>query len=166
MDPSDTPITIDVEASGFGRGSYPIEVGLALADGARHCYLVAPARNWNHWDPAAERLHGISRDVLLNHGRPIADIASHLNTLLRRRTVYSDAWSHDMSWLGKLFDAANVLQAFRIADINELIDERQRPVWHTTKLAVAERLGLQRHRASVDALILQETWRQFSRRAT
>ena len=31
-----TPIVIDVEASGFGKGSYPIEVGVVLPDGSRH----------------------------------------------------------------------------------------------------------------------------------
>lgn len=38
------PIIIDAEASGFGRDSYPIEVGVALGDASRHCYLVSPAR--------------------------------------------------------------------------------------------------------------------------
>ena len=28
-----SPIMLDVEASGFGRGSYPIEIGLAFPDG-------------------------------------------------------------------------------------------------------------------------------------
>lgn len=38
------PIIIDAEASGFGTDSYPIEVGVALGDASRHCYLVSPAR--------------------------------------------------------------------------------------------------------------------------
>ena len=38
------PIIIDIEASGFGRGSYPIEVGLVLPDGTPHCFLIAPDR--------------------------------------------------------------------------------------------------------------------------
>jgi hypothetical protein len=33
---------IDVEASGFGRGSYPIEVGFVLPDGEAVCTLVRP----------------------------------------------------------------------------------------------------------------------------
>ncbi|MDJ0740880.1 MAG: hypothetical protein QNJ91_14285 [Gammaproteobacteria bacterium] len=160
-----TPIIIDVEASGFGSGSYPIEVGVALADGSRHCYLVSPARSWKHWDERAELMHGITRDTLLTYGRPIADIAWRLNELLHRRTAYSDAWSYDMSWLGRLYDAANMRQAFRIADITELMTEDQRLNWHATKLQVTDDLGLQRHRASGDARILQETWRRLSQRA-
>jgi len=158
-----TPITIDVEASGFGSGSYPIEVGVALADGSRHCYLIAPARGWRDWDPEAEALHGISRECLDTHGRPVHDVASRLNALLGNRTVYSDAWSFDMSWIAKLFDAAAMLQRFRIADISELIALEQHAAWRSTKEGVGEQLGLQRHRASVDARILQETWLRLHR---
>ena len=160
-----SPIIIDVEASGFGRGSYPIEVGLALPDGSRHCYLIAPARAWKSWDDEAEKVHGISRETLQAHGRPLQDVAWRLNELLRRKTVYSDAWSFDMSWLGKLYDAANMRQTFRLADIAELMDEEQRGRWHAVKQAVSSELGLRRHRASGDARILQETWRGLNQRA-
>lgn len=155
------PIIIDVEASGFGKGSYPVEVGVVLPDGSRHCYLISPARNWTFWDEQAERIHGISRDALLTHGRPLQDVAWRLNELLRNKTVYCDAWSFDMSWLGKLFDAANMSQTFRVADIAELMDEDQRNRWHAVKQQVADELGLRRHRASGDARILQETWRRL-----
>jgi hypothetical protein len=156
---------IDVEASGFGRGSYPIEVGLALGDGSRHCLLVAPAPDWHHWDVEAEAIHGISRQCLLTHGCPVHDVARRLNELLRKRTAYTDAWSYDMSWIGKLYDAAGVPQGFRIADIAELMTEAQLDRWHTTKDIVVQQLGLRRHRASGDARILQETWRQVTRQA-
>ncbi|MCB1724295.1 MAG: hypothetical protein H6959_05535 [Chromatiaceae bacterium] len=165
MHHTDTPIIIDIEASGFGRGSYPIEIGVALADGSRHCYLVAPARSWKHWDPDAEKIHGISRDLLSTYGRAVSDVAWRLNELLRQRTVYSDAWSFDMSWIGKLFDAANIRQSFRVADLTELIDESQMARWRDMKDAVAAELGMQRHRASGDARILQETWRRLHQRA-
>ena len=85
------PIIIDVEASGFGKGSYPIEVGLALSDGSRHCYLIAPARNWTAWDDEAEEVHGIRRETLTTYGRPLQDVAWRLNELLRNKTVYT-AW--------------------------------------------------------------------------
>ena len=157
------PIVVDIEASGFGRGSYPLEIGLVLPDGSRHCFLIAPARDWTHWDEGAEKLHGISRALLASHGRPLQDVAWRLNELLRNKTAYSDAWSFDLSWMGKLFDAANMHQAFRIAALAELLDEDQLDRWNTVKQAVAEELGLRRHRASGDARILQETWRRISR---
>ncbi len=157
------PIVVDIEASGFGRGSYPLEIGLVLPDGSRHCFLIAPARDWTHWDEAAEKLHGISRALLASHGRPLQDVAWRLNELLRNKTAYSDAWSFDLSWMGKLFDAANMHQTFRIAALTELLDEDQLDRWNTVKQKVTEELGLRRHRASGDARILQETWRRISR---
>ena len=58
------PTLLDIEASGFGRGSYPIEVGLARADGSVCAFLIQPQNEWTHWDPKAELLHGISRSRL------------------------------------------------------------------------------------------------------
>jgi hypothetical protein len=156
------PIVVDIEASGFGRGSYPLEIGLVLPDGSRHCFLIAPALDWTHWDEGAEKLHGISRALLASHGQPLQDVAWRLNELLRNKTAYSDAWSFDLSWMGKLFDAANMHQAFRIAALTELLDQDQLDRWNTVKQKVAEELGLRRHRASGDARILQETWRRLS----
>lgn len=158
-----TPIIIDVEASGFGMGSYPIEVGVVLPDGTAHCFLIAPARAWTSWDPQAEKVHGIARDVLETYGRPLQDVAWRLNELLRDKIVYSDAWGFDMSWLGKLYDAANLPQTFRVAPLQELMKEQQMAAWDETKSRVMEELSLQRHRASGDARILQETYRRTER---
>ena len=47
------PPIIDLEASGFGRGSYPIEVGYALEDRQTVSYLVKPASDWQHWSEEA-----------------------------------------------------------------------------------------------------------------
>lgn len=157
-----TPVIMDIEASGFGRGSYPIEVGLVLADGTPHCFLVAPVRNWTHWDPQAEQVHGISRATLEKYGRPVQDVAWRLNELLGGRTVYSDAWSFDMSWLGKLYDAANLPQRFRIAPLVDLMTQGQMAAWDAARAEVGQELALHRHRASGDARILQETFRRTS----
>tara|TARA_B100000809_G_scaffold12879_1_gene11818 strand:- start:1149 stop:1406 length:258 start_codon:yes stop_codon:yes gene_type:complete len=37
------PFIIDVEASGFGAESYPIEIGIALAEGSKYCALIIPS---------------------------------------------------------------------------------------------------------------------------
>jgi len=158
-----TPIIVDVEASGFGKGSYPIEIGLVLPDGTPHCFLLAPARHWTAWEPEAEKLHGISRETLEAYGRPLQEVAWRLNELLRDKTVYSDAWSFDMCWLGKLFDAAHMPQTFRVAPLQEALGEHQMEKWDNAKAKVIEELDLQRHRASGDARILQETYRRTER---
>src|SRR5262249_19417571 len=97
--PLSPPDVIDIEASGFGAGSYPIEVGLVTAEGERFCTLVRPASHWNHWDPKAASLHGISRQSLIEFGRPVAEVARALNEKLSGRTAYSDAWGYDFTWL-------------------------------------------------------------------
>lgn len=51
----DDPLIIDVDASGFGDTSYPIEVGVALEQGRKFCTLISPAPERTHWDEAAER---------------------------------------------------------------------------------------------------------------
>ena len=39
---------IDLEASGFGSSSYPIEVGIVLPNGQTYCSLIVPEPDWRH----------------------------------------------------------------------------------------------------------------------
>ena len=156
------PLIIDVEASGLGRGSYPIEVGVAMPDGETHCMIIRPEEDWQHWDEAAERLHGITREVLQAHGRTTLDVARHLNQWLAGELAYSDAWGNDSSWLGLLFDCAGIAQQFKLESLRKLMTEQQVEQWHTVKEQVVVEHNYRRHRASSDALILQKT---FSRTA-
>ena len=149
------PAVIDVEASGFGRGSYPIEVGVVLEDRTPHCYLVRPESDWDHWDEEAARVHKIPREALFTRGLPIAEIAARLNELLGSRTVYSDGWGYDRTWLAKLFEEAGSVQRFRLESVRALLDEDQAARWHPTVASVTEELALERHRASADASIVQ-----------
>jgi hypothetical protein len=151
------PCVIDIEASGFGAGSYPIEVGTVLSDGTAYCSLISPEPDWRHWDPGAEAIHGIQRDTLREHGKPAAAVAQALNGLLRGRTVYTDAWYHDYQWLARLFDAADAQPAFRLEDLRKLLDDGAQARWHDTREQVAQALHLTRHRATNDAKVLQQT---------
>ena len=151
------PPIIDVEASGFGAASYPIEVGLVLPDGQTFCSLIATAPDWRHWDDSAERVHGVSRDLLRQHGKPAYDVAREVNGLLRGMTVYCDSWYHDFTWLSRLFDAGESTQAFRLEDIRSLLSQEEADRWQETKDEVIAELGIDRHRASNDAKVLQAT---------
>lgn len=152
------PIIIDVEASGFGRGGYPIEVGVAMPDDRTHCFLVRPAETWTHWDPSAEAVHHIRRDILLARGRPVREVAERLNELLDGQTVYSDAWGYDSTWVALLFDEAECLQRFRIESLRGIMGEREMSRWDNARQQVEFALGATRHRASVDALVIQRTF--------
>ena len=151
------PVVLDIEASGFGRDSYPIEVGCVMPDGRAFCTLIRPEPGWLHWDPDAERVHHISREATLRHGRPAADVARLLNDRLAGMTVYSDGWANDYTWLGALFEAAGSTPSFRLENLRVLLSEREANHWHVVKQQVAREMRLQRHRASADARVLQAT---------
>ncbi|RTL47966.1 MAG: hypothetical protein EKK46_16625 [Rhodocyclaceae bacterium] len=151
------PAIIDVEASGFGPTSYPIEVGLVLPGGRTYCALIRPEPGWGHWDAQAERVHRVSRHTLLSHGLPAQQVAREVNEYLWGLTVYCDSWYHDFNWLSRLFDAADSAPAFRLEDLRLLLNQEQADAWHATKSQVEREMGLERHRASNDARVLQAT---------
>ncbi len=155
MSPMLLPPILDVEASGFGAGSYPIEVGYVLGDGTAYCTLIKPAASWTHWDPEAEAVHGIPREVLQHRGRAAPEVATELNTRLRGQTVYSDAWGNDLVWLGKLFDEAGLVPSFRLDTLRGLLTDREAAAWHAAKDAVLAETPSGRHRASRDADVLR-----------
>jgi len=155
---SQAPAIIDIEASGFGPHSYPIEVGVVLEDGEKYCSLLAPAEGWTHWDPCAEEVHHISRTILEKHGKPLGQVAQELNKILEGRTVYSDGWVVDNSWLIKLFEESGLPPSFRTSALEMILTEDQMEVWHNIKDQVLAETELKRHRASNDAVIIQETW--------
>ncbi|MFT7721493.1 MAG: hypothetical protein QM788_01465 [Roseateles sp.] len=149
------PAILDIEASGFGPGSYPIEVGFVAPDGALFCALVRPEPDWLHWDAAAEALHGISRELLLRHGRPARWLAEQINQRLAGQTVYCDGWGQDYPWLARLYDAAGLSPAFRLDDLRRLLSEPEARRWGGVTEAVRARQQIGRHRASSDARVLQ-----------
>ncbi len=152
------PIIIDIEASGFGKGSYPIEVGFVKASGETWCRLIKPEQNWLHWDEGAEKLHHITRTILRQHGKPAAAIAQELNDQLQNQTVYSDSWAHDYAWIYRLFEIAETSPHFKFEDLRSVLSPQQEAIWHATKDRVIEEINADRHRASTDAKVLQMTW--------
>ena len=156
------PAVLDIEASGFGRGSYPIEVGAVLPDGSAFCTLIRPAAEWVHWDASAAETHRIERSTLQQHGRGVREVAQMLNDRLRGLTVLCDGWAHDFVWLSLLFEVAERVPLFRLEDLRSVLTPAQMRAWHDTKLAVLAEAGLTRHRASSDARILQATLQRLS----
>lgn len=154
------PFIIDVEASGFAATSYPIEVGAALDDGEKYCALILPAADWTHWDEGAEKVHGITRETLRTHGKPIIEVALELNHLLRGKTLYTDGWVVDRPWLVTLFHAAQLSMAFHVSPLEIILSEPQMRIWHETKDKVIHETTAVRHRASADAWVIQETYKR------
>ena len=153
----DAPAVMDIEASGFGQSSYPIEIGFVLPDGETYCSLIRPAPGWTHWDAEAERLHRITLETARKHGRDAREVAEVLNERLRGLTLYCDGWAHDYVWLNVLFEAAEMTPSFRLDNLRGLLTEREAAHWEVVKKQVTTEMRLQRHRASSDAKILQRT---------
>jgi hypothetical protein len=151
---------IDLEASGLGSNSWPIEVGWAFESGAPTSMFVRPAPSWplEAWDENAQRLHGITRERLHREGRDPREVADALNEALTGSAVFSDAPDWDGFWLFRLFSAAGAKQDFALQDFGRLV----RPLagfGEAALLAQATRLSPRNHRASGDARHLQTIYR-------
>lgn len=155
--PSSPPI-IDIEASGFGKDSYPIEVGYVLEDGQSYCTLIKPLSEWREWSEEVEKVHGITRDVLEEYGKPAVEVAKKLNQDLAGKTLFTDAWSFDSSWLSLLYYSVDIPQEFKLESLRMIISEDQTEHWHLQKDIITASTNLQRHRASSDAFIIQQTY--------
>ncbi|MEK8025475.1 hypothetical protein [Pseudaquabacterium rugosum] len=156
---------LDIEASGFGAGGYPIEIGYVRDDGCSWCSLIRPEPEWTRWDASAQQVHGITRVQVESQGRPAREIAQRLNTDLAGRTAYSDAWAHDYAWLAQLFDAAGLAPRFRLESIHRLIDADQLPALADHRRSAFDTLQVRRHRASSDARALQWALLQVQQQA-
>lgn len=155
-----TPAIMDIEASGFGSLSYPIEIGYVTETGERFCCLIKPHRDWTYWDEKAEMVHGISRRSLLDCGQDIRWVAKQLNDRLANKTLYSDGWVVDSTWLKELFYRAAVEPTFRLSALDMILSEVQMERWHRIKDHLHAEHTEARHRASSDAKVIQLTYQQ------
>lgn len=156
------PCIGDIEASGLGPESYPIEIAWSLPDGSIHSSLIQTDSRWGEdWEIEAQELHHITPVMLLEQGLPALEVAKKMNEELAGEQLYFDGGHHDLFWLTILFRAADMQPSFGFRDFDTLlaaagaIDGNKR----VTAEAWAERdfaeLGLQRHRAANDVKFLQ-----------
>ncbi|RVT96374.1 hypothetical protein EOD42_14815 [Rhodovarius crocodyli] len=116
---SEAPVFLDIEASGITGGSFPIEIGWAQpvqAEGgwalALRSILIRPIQPWLdeplRWDRAAEPVHGLTREVLLQEGLPPDEACDVLDGALAGLEVASDTGANgwDADWLYILYEAA------------------------------------------------------------
>jgi hypothetical protein len=95
---------IDIEASclpALGR-SYPIEIAVGHPDSGRvMSWLIRPEPDWLGWawDPAAERLHGLTMARLQAEGLPRVEVARAVEMALSERHGVSDAPAFDQAWM-------------------------------------------------------------------
>lgn len=151
---------IDFEASGLGARSWPIEVGWAFEDGRGESALINPSPDWStdHWDPKAERLHGVTLKMLSDLGVSVAAACDRIDAALGRCDVYSDAPDWDAFWMMRLYEAAGRKCQIRLREFGSAMPPMTKEE-RAALLRKADRLAPRRHRAAEDALHLQTTWR-------
>lgn len=96
---------IDIEASGLGSQSYPIEIAIVDIDSDfSWTALIKPAPDWRdgEWDEISEEIHGISRDMLNTDGFPAHEVAAKVWEIVKDGIVYTDALEMDGYWLSRL----------------------------------------------------------------
>jgi hypothetical protein len=170
METGGYPCFLDVEASGFGPGSYPIEVAWSDPVGEIRRYLInpAPIAAWTHWDAGAERVHGIDRERLVRNGWIPDYVATRIEEDLGARTVYTDAPDFDAFWLRRLFEAVGRRLPCQVEHVDELLlAEVRRPdemAWQAMlriealKRQVAA-VSAGKHSAGYDVGYLLQLWR-------
>ena len=147
---------IDIEASGLSSLSYPIEIGIVLDNGEQYQSLIKPLTDWTHWDHGAEQLHGISQKELKQRGRAVETVCKEVNEFCSGRTLYSDCWVHDSTWLNLLFWRAGVRKTFECSPFESLLNDDYLHNYAETKLAVEAMNNSVTHRALEDALTIQQ----------
>lgn len=162
-------VCLDFEASCLptpAHESYPIEVGVAFVEtGEIRSWLIRPTGDWlqtGHWDPAAERVHGLSLERLQRDGQDVEVVRRELADAVAGHAVVSDNRFYEQTWAEILYDAA---PPFRIESHEAVLYGRAPLPIAAFKdvLQDAEQAALVRcpkqHRAGPDAHWLAETCR-------
>lgn len=152
-----TPAIIEVTPSCSGPNPFPVEVGVALADGRCHCYLIRPEPGWLADSPRPTPIHGLSDELLLQCGTPIQEVAVQLNRLLRGQGVYSQDWGLATTLISRLYYDARAVQLFLIDSLHQILTPALADEWERMQARVRDELALTRHRASSEALSIQKT---------
>lgn len=162
-------VAIDFEASSLKgtnhahalpEDSYPIEVGLAYANGEKVSHLIRPASDWADWDTHKEQyVHHIARQSLTEEGFGPHAVAQWLNQKLAGKTVICDTPDAklDNFWNDRLFAAAGIKPKFKISYIFDLIDRHDIPPHLAEGIVPTPKA----HRAGEDAASLMEFYTAY-----
>lgn len=147
---SASDVVVDIEASGLGEDSYPIQIGWAALDqSAIGEFLISPHSSWEAWDELAEGVHGIDRADLAG-GMSVCEAAEKLCRELSGTTLYCDAPGFDQYWLERLFLAAGYTSCpFTVRHIREGVS-----LQHRQELARALEEVPRSHNATEDARLI------------
>lgn len=152
-------VVLDFEATALALTSYPIEVGVAIlkepgAEIRSWSSLIKPDPRWDisaQWDQDAERLHGISRQMVREGKEPHA-VMAQLNALVPSgTTVWCDGGAYDVHWLATLSEASGHAASFELGDLSA---ELRRDGQVLDRYLAASGGQPRPHRAGADAVLI------------
>lgn len=100
-------VFLDFEASSLSKHSYPIEIAWVFEDGRSRSFLIKPELNWTDWSMDAQRVHGISPEMLLAEGTTAAAVVCEMMETLAGHALHASSPSWDGKWLSVLLRAGN-----------------------------------------------------------
>jgi len=163
------PSFLDFEASSLVSTSFPIEVAWSLPDASIEAYLISPVGidKWTDWSVVSEKIHGISREQIVAHGKSPDWICRRMNDQLTGQCVYTDNPRYDGMWLAELFSVTSLRLKFRLGLADELLfgltysnpTARLIAMQRIAEMkALARRRAGGQHRAGVDVQYLLELY--------
>jgi hypothetical protein len=149
---AELPPILDFEASSLSDTSYPITAGLVLS-GHVYYWIIKPEPEWIDWSLQSQAIHGLKRSYIEEYGVPAHQVyAEMIDKLVGYQVIYSDAPEWESLWLRRL-GVFNL----RIADIGELIGNKQREGFSGELAKIFASHKLTQHRADHDALAIALT---------
>ncbi|KAI1699014.1 hypothetical protein Ddc_18806 [Ditylenchus destructor] len=133
------------------------EIGFVEATGLPFCSLIQPAPEWQHWDEQAEQLHGISRELLLRHGRPREWVAKRSTGDWPDRPSTATAGATITAGCPSSSRAPAACRASSWKTCGGCSARTRRAAGPPCRRRCANEARLRRHRASADAKVLQMT---------
>lgn len=119
-------VFVDLEASGLGPETWPIEIGLAciLADGTVHseASLIRPDPTWREdkWAATSAAVHGIPRQAL-DDAPSAPEVAQWAMDWIGSRRAVSDAAEFDGLWLGRLLTTLDPAPRLPWIDFDQVV---------------------------------------------
>ena len=163
------PFIIDIEASSLSEDSYPIEIGWNDGNGNIDSFLINPdsVAGWTDWSSDSEKIHKISRDVLIEKGVDPQYICEKLESNFRNQTFYSDAPDWDLKWIDRLYSVSEYeAPSFKIVNFRRLncIALFEAKKFRRVTMKIRHKFP-KRHRAFNDVQFLLEVYKECWKKA-
>lgn len=155
----DRVLFIDIEASGLGIDSYPIECGWTVWNGEGDATLInhQPWLESSYWDSQAELLHGISKESLKD--APDAKTALKIITdKTQEGILFSDCPKMESIWLSLLSSASQDRMKWTIHDATSLFGKSLKDERMANSIMEKFKTTGHHHRAQGDSLVLWKVW--------